>query len=316
MKKAYGFLPGWILLMVLVLVMIAGGAVAEEEEELMFVGQEEVIDIPMQVDDDMPLIEISFDGYELTFKDLLPETITYAETEDSLAPDMAFMLELSAPQAKEPAEEEAAQETELQPEAEAVQETALEPEEAEKNLVPLFTMRMEAENGDHVILLEAQDGSFVPVSFYMDEMPEGLSQTHQYEFIAAQTDVHVLTATLALVAKPQAQEKPEAAEGVFAGADYELAYAFSADAGIAAREEGNAIVFFAQIGGEDVTVFTLVLGEQEGDIVQVLPAPDGENVFAAIMMAECPQGLSDQEMDEYYAAQAAVSELMATMTLR
>ena len=302
MKKTYGFLGGWILLMMLMLVMIAGGAAAEEEEELMFIAQEEIVDIPMQVDDETPLIEISFDGYELTFKDLLPETITYAEAEDSLAPDMAFMLELSGPETQEPAEE-------------AAQEAPVQPEE-EKNLVPLFTMRMDAENGDHVILLEAQDGSIVPVSFYMDEMPEGLSQKHQYEFIAAQTDVHVLTATLALTAAPQAQEKPEAKEGVFAGADYELAYAFSAEAGVAAREEEDAVVFFAKIGGEDVTVFTLQIGVQDGDIVQVLPAPGGESVYVAIMMAECPQGLSDQQKDEYYAAQAAVSELMATMTLR
>ena len=314
MKKTYGFLGGWILLMMLMLVMIAGGAAAEEEEELMFIAQEEIVDIPMQVDDETPLIEISFDGYELTFKDLLPETITYAEAEDSLAPDMAFMLELSGPETQEPAEE-AAQEAPVQPEEEAEQETLLQTEE-EKNLVPLFTMRMDAENGDHVILLEAQDGSIVPVSFYMDEMPEGLSQKHQYEFIAAQTDVHVLTATLALTAAPQAQEKPEAKEGVFAGADYELAYAFSAEAGVAAREEEDAVVFFAQIGGEDVTVFTLQIGVQDGDIVQVLPAPGGESVYVAIMMAECPQGLSDQQKDEYYAAQAAVSELMATMTLR
>lgn len=304
MKKAYSFLPGWILLTVLVLAVLTVGAIAEEEEELMFIEQPEIIDLPVETDDDTPRIEIAFDGYELTFKDLLPDTITYAEAPDSLAPDMVFMLALSADEAQEPAEETA-------------QKTATETEEEpEKTVVPLFTMRMDAENGDHMILLDGPDGGLVPVSFFMEEMPEGLTQKHQYEFIAAQTDVHVLKATLALTAVPEEAQQAEAAEGTFAGAGYELAYTLSGDAGIAAREEEGTFVFYATIGGVDMTVFTLEIGSEEGDIVQVLQAPNGENVYVAIMMAACPQGLGDQEMNEYYAAQAAVSELMATMTLR
>lgn len=304
-----------LLALILVLVMTMSVALAEEDEDLMFVEEPERIELPVvqeDQEDDTPLIELFLNGYELTFKDLLPETITYAPADDTPMADLVFSVTLSKEEAQTEPEETAATQQTAEPE-----ETAEPAEEADLN-VPVFTMMMEEDIGDHVIVLSDEAGHIVPVAFYMADMPEGLDAKHTNEFIAAQLDVHVLRATLALKAVPeQEQTDQKPAEGLLAGAGgYELSYSVPESAGLNVRKENDAFEFFTTIGGEDITVFTIAIGEEDGDILQMLTDSAGERVCVAIRIASCPETLDDEQTSVFYTAQEAVAQLMSSMTLQ
>ena len=306
-----------MLVIIAVLVLPMSIALGEEEDlDLMFVEQPESVELPTfaaEQEDDTPLVEILLGGYELTFKDMLPETIVYAEDEESLAPDLVFSVILSA--------EEAEAETEL-PEAATRSEAEVSSDDAQEApgeaVVPIFTMIVEEDVGDHVVVLKDEAGHIVPVALNMAQMPEGLSDKHQNEFIVAQLDVHVLRATLAVksIPTPLAEEETDQPDAALNAGEYELTYTAPKEAGLNVREEDGAFVFYAAIGGKDVTVFTLTLGSEEGNIVFMAANPAGERIPVGIVMAQMPGGLSDSDASAYYTAQEAVSQVMATLTLQ
>lgn len=233
--------------------------------------------------DEMPVVEINLDGYLLSYAAILPTTIAYVVPEDTLEPDLQFTVALQGNDATP---------------------------------VPLFTMQIEQDVGDWVVVLTDKVGHIVPVAFVADLPPEDLSEEEAAVFAAAQEEVHVLLATLTLQAVPAPVDDSDAKLRKIENDTLILTY--SARHGqLLVREmaEGN-LEFHMPIAGRDTVVFTLIPNSVEGDIVMMFTDSTGQRVPVAFRMATLPEGISEEEAQSFYTHQEAVADVMASLTLR
>lgn len=286
-------------------------------------------------------IELELDGYLLEFEDLLPPSITYEAIEETPQADMRFsvnmdtaLAELEVKVANVRAAQAAADglteedaagaekpdetpETE-QPEAEQPEGESEDAPEEEAMILPVFTMELNDDQGDWVILLTDGTGEVVPVAFDMAAMPEALSSAQAALFTSAQEDVQILLATLVLKEIPgDDAQQAGGGTGTLDADGYALSYAVDAPEilDIQKTDDGR-FEFRTAIGEESVTVYTLAVGSEEGDIVMMLTDAQGTKVPAAITMAACPQELEKEEKMSFYRAQETVAQIMSTLALQ
>lgn len=293
-----------------------------------------------------PLIELDVDGYLLEFENLLPPSISYEAIADTPQADMQFsvnmdmaLAELDAKAASVRAAQAAAdglidededkpeqQAEEEPPEAEqpegaAAEEPQEEPEEEPEDeavILPIFTMVLDEDQGDWVVLLTDEAGEVLPVAFNMAAMPEEMDSTQAALFTSAQEDVQILLATLVLKASPgEDAQQAEAGAGTVFVDDGELPFtAELAEYLSIQKTDDGRFEFRTAIGEENVTVYTLAIGSEEGDIVVMLTDAQGNKSPAAIAMAACPQELEKEEKMSFYRAQETVAQIMSTLALK
>lgn len=233
--------------------------------------------------EEAPTVEISLDGYTLTYSAQLPEAIAYVVPEDTPEPDLLFTV-------------------------------ALRGEDAPP--VPLFTMQIEQDVGDWGVVLTDEAGHIVPVAFVAELPPEDLSEEEAAAFAAAQEEVHVLLATLTLQAVPAPVDDSDAKLRRIETDTLTLTYSARHDK-LSVRETAEGTLeFHMPIAGQDTTVFTLVPGSMEGDIVMMLTDGTGPKVPVAFLMAALPEGIAPEEAQSFCTHQEAVADVMASLTLR
>lgn len=83
-----------------------------------------------------------------------------------------------------------------------------------------------------------------------------------------------------------------------------------------AETEENDVKFYIEANGETYTVFTFILNSREGDIVQILTDPEGNQIPVACTMNALPENLPEEYVGEFYAAQEMVNEVLASAVIR
>lgn len=230
-----------------------------------------------------PVVEIDLDGYMLTYAAMLPDTIAYVVPEDTPEADLQFTVALQG------------------------EDTAP---------APLFMMQIEQDVGDWVVVLTDEAGHIVPVAFVADLPPEDLSEEEAAAFAAAQEEIHVLLATLTLQAVPAPVDDSDAKLRKVETDTLTLTYS-ARHSLLSVRETAEGTLeFHMPIAGQDTTVFTLVPGSMEGDIVMMLTDGTGQKVPVAFLMAALPDGAGEEEVQSFCTHQEAVADVMASLTLR
>lgn len=240
---------------------------------------------PLPTPTPLPTVTLELNGYVLTFADLLPETIAWAADEESHEADAVFTLQLG------------------------------------EETLPLFTMTVMQDQSYYVVILRDEQERPVPVGFDMATLPEDAAAEAAGAFALAQEEIHVILATLALTAVPAEElvvaEDPAASLVKVETAACELTYpARLADVLKVRQEQDGSLVFLALAGEKEIPAFTLVIGDDTGDIVLMRSAGDGSRVAVSFMMHAAPQGLTDGEKKNFYSAQDAVNDVMASLALR
>lgn len=100
--------------------------------------------------------------------------------------------------------------------------------------------------------------------------------------------------------------------------DYELAYSGELEDQIIVEEteDQSGLAFSVKLSTGEVSIFTLHYNSEEGDLVTVLDAADGERVPVAFEMAEVPENLSEDDLSTFYLAQEAVNEIVESLKLK
>lgn len=258
------------LLAIMMALLLCGTALAETG------------DVPVPVEE-TSVIEISVDGYALTYAAMLSETIAYVVPEGTPEPDLQFTVAMCG---------------------------------EDEPPVPLFMMQIEQDVGDWVVVLTDEAGHIVPVAFAADVPPEDLSEEEAAAFAAAQEEVHVLLATLTLQAVPAPVDDSDAKLRKIETDTLTLTYSARHDK-LSVRETAEGTLeFHMPILGKDTTVFTLVPDSMEGDIVMMLTDGTGQKVPVSFLMAALPEGAGEEDAQSFYAHQEAVADVMTSLTLR
>lgn len=98
--------------------------------------------------------------------------------------------------------------------------------------------------------------------------------------------------------------------------DYSFDYSGERASAISTEVTNDGMEFFAELTNEKAPIFTLVYNSQEGDIVTVLISESGERVPVAVMMFEMPEGLSEEDEQNFILAQEAVNEIVESIKPR
>lgn len=230
-----------------------------------------------------PAAMIGVDGYELSCSWLLAENIFWETIPETEAADLRFTAQLR-----------------------------------EDLALPIFTMTMLQEQGDHVKILTDAQGDIVPVGFMMAKIPDGLSPQEQQAFAWAQDEVHLLLRTLELLERPaQVEDSGDEDRSVHLVCDWcEFSYPFYYDDMLLIRLEGEQVVFRTEIGGETPILFTLEMGSDTGHIVIRLDGPGGQAVMVSITMMTAPAELKGEAARAFHTAQGVVNEILTTIALR
>lgn len=221
---------------------------------------------------------ISIDGYELTYSGDMTEGVGWNPLEDTPEADAVFFIRPGNG-------------TEL----------------------TLFTMTLEDDQGDYVVILTAPEGDTVPVSFEMAEKPPGLTDDEKWAFTWAQADVYVLIQTLALTAVPaDVQEDPFR----LVTDAYELSYGarWRGQVSVVPERDGS-VTFLAVVGKRCLPMFTLVYGDG-GDYAFVVTGEGGRCAVLSFYISSAPPGLDDTERKIFCAAQSLLNEVADSIVLR
>lgn len=71
--------------------------------------------------------------------------------------------------------------------------------------------------------------------------------------------------------------------------------------------------FYTKINNQEYAIFTLVFNAAEGDIVQMIDDAQGNKIPVAFMMNTLPNGITEEAANNFYIAQGAVNEVVASI---
>lgn len=220
----------------------------------------------------------SIDGYVMTFSDELTEGVAWKPLEETPQIDAVF---------------------------------SISPRDGVE--VPLFTMTLQEEQGDHVLILTDETGTSVPVSFTLADRPAGLTDEEKWAFTWAQADAYLLMETLTLIGTPGSATGPISVETE----QYEITLDTRwQDAVRIVQEADGSVSFLAVIGGKSFRVFRLVYDDSGGQYVITRMDEDGSRVNISFYIEAAPPGLDDQARKTFYSVQSLVNEAAENLTLR
>lgn len=231
-------------------------------------------------------IQLSVNGYELLFDDIMQESIRFQLPQDELSLEenaVAFSI--------------------------MVDETEY----------PLLTMYINSDAGDTHTVIWSETGDILPVSFVFSPVPQELDgQAQQLFELDAHEAANMLIATLQLQQMPSghSQSMQDETTGIQL-ADYHLAFAMQSKARLQIMVDGNQAQFLLSLAdGSQIPVFDLVCNSAEGSIVAMAADETGASIPVAFTMLPMPESLSENEALLFYQAQETVNDVLATIQLK
>lgn len=231
-------------------------------------------------------IPVSVNGYELTYDDIMQDSIQYHLPQDELS---------------------------VRENAVAFTMTVQEVE------YPLFTMYVNSDDGDTHTVLWSEAGDIIPVSFVMapisEDLPEDAVQLFELD---AKEAVNILIATLKVHQLPSGEAEIPPLDDVASIilADYQLTFTTNNSVRLQIRQTGNQADFVLTLAdAQEALAFTLVCGSDTGDAVVMVNDGADAMVPVAFTMHSLPDGLSDADKLLFYQAQELVNDVMNTMML-
>jgi len=227
-------------------------------------------------------LPISINGYELTYDDIMQESISFH------LPDDAFAL------------------------SENAVNFTIQVDETE---YPLFTMYVYSDEGDTHTVIWTEAGDIIPVSFVYSPIPEDLPpEKHLLFQLDAEEAVNMLIATLQIHQIPSGQHSALDDEAVILLEDYQITFVMQKTVRLQMIAEGNQADFLLTLAnGTQHPVFTLTCGSQEGSIVTVLKDDAGESVPVSFTMHPLSAELDEAARNQFYLGQELVNDVLSTI---
>lgn len=99
---------------------------------------------------------------------------------------------------------------------------------------------------------------------------------------------------------------------------YELSYSGELADRISWKEleDRNGLQFFVRLTDGDAAIFTMLVNQEEGDLVVMKQNSAEEQIPIAFQMKTLPEGLSQEEQDVFFFAQDKVNEIASSLTLK
>ena len=128
--------------------------------------------------------------------------------------------------------------------------------------------------------------------------------------------------TVAATDPQQTEEIAEPTEETYAVVSVEiLNYEFALSEQLAekifcrelADTDAADVEVYTKLSGQEYTLFTIVFNSVEGDIVHMLDSTEGERTPVAFVMNTLPEDLPDADAGEFYIAQSAVNDVIASL---
>lgn len=230
-------------------------------------------------------LPLSVNGYELTYADILQESISFHLPQDRFS-----------------IEENAVNFTMV------VNETEY----------PLFTMYVGSDDGDTHTVLRGEAGEILPVSYIMAPIPQELStEAAQLFQLDAAEAVTMLNATMQISQLPTGDQSYGIQPTVINLDSYQLTFTMLDYIRLQMTDEADQVTFeLAMADGRQFPVFTLACNADQGDILVKQEDDTGALVPVAFTVMSLPEELTGDDVTTFYQAQELVNDVLSTMQLR
>lgn len=147
----------------------------------------------------------------------------------------------------------------------------------------------------------------------------GLTGCTKQESAYVPTEAPTATPTVVIIEEPTPMPEVTPAPVTVESESFRLTYSglYAETVGCTELTDTSKTDFeFTVIINENTyTLFKVVVGAEDGDIVSVMKGPDGVNTLVSFYMNTSPEGLEGDDASAFYIAQDVVNEVIDTLVL-